>query len=719
MSSKIFPDPNAKAGLQRAMSEFLADHPEWIVREHLTISNGLTVLERKNLKISIVIPTCGKDWKNVLEVCIEKVCVNTDWSDKELIVVANGCPKEAIEYLKNMRDFPSPFPVRLLEFPEPIGYIRAVNAGIEAAQGGYVVLLDDDSFLQDQPKNMWIELLMAPFLEVKNMAASGPASVVYDDLGQVLHSGCTMYLAAALRKVGLFDEAFNPGYMGDEDLSIRLRKAGFSISEVPKGTKTKYVNGVREGFFPLVHMGNVQTMDKQADLPLIIKNRALLYERHAPKADAGINPKDDLETGSVGISGYATGAPGVSGVPGRNTPMVSIVIPTFQHLEDLLKPNLQSLIEFTDLTDVEVIVVANGCTDGTEEYVKSLGPKFSVLSFPDALGYTRATNEGIKVATGDFLVFYNNDNVLLPQPKNDWIHKLLAPFDGNPKMGITGPLQLHDDYADADVIIGFCLCIPRKVMQEAMVATGGLLDEIYSPGGGEDIDLCCQVKSKGYVVRQVPVDGKQGFSHQNTGDFQIWHKNNQTFKDIPEYTRFIIKKNGLVNLKKYNKNIKLNIGSGGIEYPGYLSVDLHDRRANIIMDVTKLEFKENSVTELLAIHVFEHLNPYHALDILKRWHKVLKPGGRLIMEMPDIEELCRRFVTASTGERYGILNAVYGSVNTTGEGEPSDISSPHLFGWWKQSLWDHLCNAGFVNIQFMPEQHPHPESNLRVEATKP
>jgi FkbM family methyltransferase len=89
------------------------------------------------------------------------------------------------------------------------------------------------------------------------------------------------------------------------------------------------------------------------------------------------------------------------------------------------------------------------------------------------------------------------------------------------------------------------------------------------------------------------------------------------------------------------------------------------------------------------------------------------------MEMPNIEALCKRFVNASTGERYGILNAVYGSVNTTGVGGADNITSPHLFGWWPQSLFDHLVNAGYTNIQFMNEQIPHPEDNVRVEAYKP
>lgn len=71
----------------------------------------------------------------------------------------------------------------------------------------------------------------------------------------------------------------------------------------------------------------------------------------------------------------------------HNTPKTSIIIPTYNHLEDCLKPCLESIIKNTDLTDLEVIVVANGCTDGTKEYVESLGDSFKLLWFDEPLGY--------------------------------------------------------------------------------------------------------------------------------------------------------------------------------------------------------------------------------------------------------------------------------------------------------------------------------------------
>lgn len=390
-------------------------------------------------------------------------------------------------------------------------------------------------------------------------------------------------------------------------------------------------------------------------------------------------------------------------------PRYSVIIPTYNHREDLLQPCLESIVKYSNMNDIEVIVVANGCTDDTKAYCESLD-YVQLIWRDNAIGYTAATNLGIKASNGDFVLLLNNDTELLEQPVNQWLDMIVAPF-ADPDVGLSGPLMLHDDYADFDVIIFFCAMIRREVFEKV-----GILDEIFSPGGGEDIDFAVRTAQAGFkIVATTPTT----FSSTNVGGVPIWHKDNQTFKAIPEYTNHIVKRNGLINCKRYNKNIKLNLGSGGVPYKGYLSVDKYDKRAHVEMDITKLDFDDNSVTEILASHVFEHLNPYHSIAILQDWLRVLKPGGRLIMEMPDIEGLCKRFITASTGERYGILNAIYGSVNTTDVGGPDNITSPHLFGWWRQSLWDHLTNAGYSDIRFMEEQIPHPETNLRVEAVKP
>ena len=373
------------------------------------------------------------------------------------------------------------------------------------------------------------------------------------------------------------------------------------------------------------------------------------------------------------------------------------------------------------MDEVEVIVVANGCTDNTKEFMTQMnaitgGTQLKFIWVDEAIGYTKATNLGIQQATGQFTVLLNNDTVLLEQPNNRWLEWLAEPF-ANPKVGMTGPLELFDNYSNHAVLIFFCVMIRSSVFDQI-----GMLDEVYTPGGGEDIDFTIRLKNAGFLAVEITPKNYTPAAGTNVGGFPIWHKDNQTFKDIPEYTKVVVKRNGLLNCIKYNNDIRLNIGAGGIDYPGFLSLDKYDKRSNITMDITNLEeFPNNSVTEMMASHVFEHLNPYHAVAILQEWLRVLKPGGKLAMEMPDILALCRTYVAAADAGvvDYGTLNAIYGSVNTTDVGGPDEITSPHLFGWDERSMAAHLQQAGYTDISFHPERWPHPCNNFRVEAYKP
>lgn len=539
----------------------------------------------------------------------------------------------------------------------------------------------------------------------KPAGISGPVQFTFKT-GQVERRAiafwCAMMPRVLFDKIGLLDEIFSPGMGEDGDFSIKAELAGYSLVQVPTNISPEFGTGIPVQDFPICHKGSA-TFGFIEDGGLIARNKKILDDRYS---------NQPLPTESKNMT----------------NPKYSIVIPSFNHLEDLLIPCINSIIEYTDLDQIEVIVVANGCKDGTKAYLEQMGKDhptwFKAIWIEEPAGYTRSTNEGIKISTGEYVVLLNNDTVLLPQPKNCWLQLLEAPF-AKKEVGLTGPLELFDLYSNGPVLIFFCVMIKREVLD-----TIGLLDETFSPGGGEDIDFTFRSREAGYEAVCVNETVYNGVT--NVGHFPIWHVNNQTFREDDRYTRWIVKRNGVINCKRYNKDIRLNLGSAGVDVPGFLSVDMYDKRSHVLMDCTNLKvhgigdektegFDDNSVTEILASHLFEHINPYKSTDTLREWLRVLKPGGRLVMEMPDILELCRRFAdpNTSTGARYGILNAVYGSVNTTNVGEPCDITAPHLFGWYPQSLGDHLYNAGYVNIVFGPEQIPHPESNFRSEATKP
>jgi len=655
---------SSKTGMKTAVREFLLENPQWRLKQEIKESNGLTILERRP-QYTIVIPTHNRQAD--LKKCLDSVFENTYTVNKEVFVIPNGCMDGTLEYLDTIRKR-----IRILNIPQEVGQVIPAKEGVKRAKGDFVILLDDDCVLLPQQKDTWIRMLQEPF-QRPEVGITGVFGAEYPYLGQAMHNGCTMFKKSLVERVGPFDEEFGFGYLYDTDFSLRARKEGYEVITVG-----------RNGDFPIYHPDSPVTSEtKTQRAPLIRKNREILYRRH------GMKPK------------------------------YSIVIPTYNHLEDCLKPCLESIKQHTHLENVEIIVVANGCKDETDKYVDSLGYPFKLLWFDEGLGFTRATNEGIKVAQGEYVILLNNDTVLLEKgySKGTWIQMLEEPFIQDEKVGITGPLKLFDDYANHEVLIFFCVMMKKKLFDEL-----GLLDEIFSPGGGEDIDFCMKAVRAGY--KQVMVPGESiKMTFTNEGQFPIYHKGEGTFsnEEWPEYGNKIIKDNGLVNMLRYNKHIKLNVGSGGVEVPGYVSVDKNDMRASLVMDVFDLDkhFPQNSVEEILASHLFEHVNPYESVDLLRRWNFMLKPGGKLIMELPNIEELCKDFVTASKAERYGILNCIYGAVNTRDNDNKKEITSPHLWGWYPEMMEEHLKWAGFTNIVFGPEQIPHPHKNFRVEAEKP
>jgi len=79
----------------------------------------------------------------------------------------------------------------------------------------------------------------------------------------------------------------------------------------------------------------------------------------------------------------------------------NIVIPTYNHCEDLLKPCIDSILKYTNMKYTEIIISANGCIDNTKQYLEDLYNIFVGFGFGDhvkivwndiPLGYVKAIN---------------------------------------------------------------------------------------------------------------------------------------------------------------------------------------------------------------------------------------------------------------------------------------------------------------------------------------
>ncbi len=85
----------------------------------------------------------------------------------------------------------------------------------------------------------------------------------------------------------------------------------------------------------------------------------------------------------------------------------SVIIPTYNRLSQL-KLAIHSIFK-QDFDDYEVIVVDDGCTDGTEQYLRSLAtPKLKFIS-QNNKGPAAARNAGIRLAKGKYIVFTDDD----------------------------------------------------------------------------------------------------------------------------------------------------------------------------------------------------------------------------------------------------------------------------------------------------------------------
>lgn len=227
---------------------------------------------------------------------------------------------------------------------------------------------------------------------------------------------------------------------------------------------------------------------------------------------------------------------------------ISIVIPTMTL--NLVVKCVESIYKYTDLNDIEIIIVANGADKELKEYILSLNQKINikVIWFDEPIGAVSAYNEGIKNSKGEYIILLNDDVEILPSDKNNWIDRLMSPFLKNPKMGCTGTsksfpiigsrkLKLKEEDFNYGFIIFYCALIKRKTFDEI-----GLLDENLKCG--VDIDFCLKLKRKGYEIEEV----------NDNHHFPIYHKAEETVHNYYGLEKWneIIETDASILEKRYN-----------------------------------------------------------------------------------------------------------------------------------------------------------------------
>lgn len=171
--------------------------------------------------------------------------------------------------------------------------------------------------------------------------------------------------------------------------------------------------------------------------------------------------------------------------------------------------------------------------------------------------------------------------------------------------------------------------------------------------------------------------------------------------------------------------MKLNLGCGDKILPGYLNVDVaasrSGKRPDVLCDLHDLvPFEDGVADEILAVHVVEHFWRWEVVAVLREWVRVLRPGGTMILECPNLESACREFLAdpdraSGPGQEGQRSMWVF-------YGDPAwrDPLMVHRWGYTPNSLAGVMAEAGLVNLRQEPAQFKLREPrDMRIVGERP
>ena len=203
----------------------------------------------------------------------------------------------------------------------------------------------------------------------------------------------------------------------------------------------------------------------------------------------------------------------------RAEPTISVIVVNLNG-EDFLPACIASVLTQSQLS--EIIVVDNGSTDRSVEVMNTLFPSVKVIKNEENRGFAGPANQGAALASGELLLFLNNDARLLPGT----LTRLVAALQTDSKVAACAPTTRRDDgsldsagsmftrtgflhhLSEDDLssarfgpfrfsLKGACLLVWADLFNRA-----GCFDETYF-AYFEETDLCWRLLSLGYRLEHV------------------------------------------------------------------------------------------------------------------------------------------------------------------------------------------------------------------------
>jgi GT2 family glycosyltransferase len=394
---------------------------------------------------------------------------------------------------------------------------RALNSAAERARGEFVALMDHDDLLAP---NALFEIALL-------LNAHPDADFVYTDedmiddatgarnsphfkpewspdslLSRMYVGHLSVYRRALFEAAGGFREGFEGSQ--DWDLALRVTERTTRIHHVPNVL-----------YHWRQHVASTSS-DMSAKPYAAIAAQRALEEALVRRNEPGTVLPDPDAPGTYVVR-YALPHP----------PRVTVIIPTRDHGSDVERC-LSSLFRRTDYPNFEAILVDNGSTDtgslAVFERWAATEPRLRVLRVDEPFNFSRLNNRAAAIATGDLLLFLNNDTEIRT---HDWM-RAMAEQATRPSIGAVGATLLYpnDTIQHAGVIVGIAglaghshknfthgthghFMMLRAVNNYSAVTAACLMvrREIFDAIGGfdeelavayNDVDLCLKIQAAGY-----------------------------------------------------------------------------------------------------------------------------------------------------------------------------------------------------------------------------
>ena len=218
---------------------------------------------------------------------------------------------------------------------------------------------------------------------------------------------------------------------------------------------------------------------------------------------------------------------------------LSIIIVNY-NVKEFLQNLIHSIEKASSNLTKEIIIIDNASDDGSVDFIKEKFPHIKLIANQTNLGFGKANNQGLKISTGDYILFINPDTLV----SENTLETIISFLKQNPQIGLAGCKIINDNgtfylpckrgfpgpwasftkltglsklfpkskifakynmtYLDenetheVDAVSGSFMMIPRTIYNKI----GGFDEQFFMYG--EDLDLCYRVQKSGYKVFYVP-----------------------------------------------------------------------------------------------------------------------------------------------------------------------------------------------------------------------